>query len=97
MEFSKENNVGKGCLVTNTVNELGENADPIVMVQLIKFASDIKHLFMNNLKQDSVKDVVTIEKEANYLMTSILGLSVASKIFDNKQLKDAVEIVFKNL
>jgi hypothetical protein len=30
-------------------------------------------------------------------MTSILGLSVASKIFDNKQLKDAVEIVFKNL
>ena len=97
LEFSKEKNISKGCLVTNTVNELGENADPIVMVQLIKFASDIKHLFMNNLKQESIKDIVTIEKEANYLMTSILGLSVGSKIFDDQQLEDAVETVFKNL
>jgi TetR/AcrR family transcriptional repressor of nem operon len=86
-----------GCLVTNTVNELGENADPVVMAELIKFASNIKRLFIINLKQDSKKDNETIERQANYLMTSILGISIASKIFDQNQLEDAIEIAFKNL
>ncbi|MFT4831634.1 MAG: TetR/AcrR family transcriptional repressor of nem operon [Psychroserpens sp.] len=97
LEFAKENNVSKGCLVTNTVNELGENADPVVMAELIKFASNIKRLFIINLKQDSKKDNETIERQANYLMTSILGISIASKIFDQNQLEDAIEIAFKNL
>ncbi|MEB8327990.1 TetR/AcrR family transcriptional regulator [Flavobacteriaceae bacterium KMM 6897] len=97
LEFVNENNVNKGCLVTNTVNELGENADPTVMAELVKFASNIKHLFINNLKQDSQKDTDTIERQANYLMTTILGISIASKIFNIKQLEDAIEIAFKNL
>ncbi len=97
LEFSAENNVCKGCLITNTVNELGQNADPILMTELSKFANDIKQLFIKNLKQDSKKDIQTIESESNFLMTSILGISVASKIFNKKQLEDAIETVFKNL
>ena len=97
LEFAKENKVSKGCLVTNTVNELGQKADPVLLEELTKFADDIKLLFVNNLKQDHQKDALTIESQANYLMTSILGLSVASKIFNNKQLEDFIETAFKNL
>lgn len=97
LEFANENDVNKGCLVTNTVNELGENADPVVMVELVKFASNIKRLFVNNLKQDFEKDTETIERQANYLMTSLLGISMASKIFDKKQLEDSIETAFNNV
>ncbi len=97
LEFAKENNKSKGCLVTNTVNELGEHADPIIMSELEKFAANIKNLFLNNLQQDKEKNKLTIERQANYLMTSILGLSVASKIFSDKQLEDSIETVFQNI
>ncbi|MGY8914207.1 MAG: TetR/AcrR family transcriptional regulator [Flavobacteriales bacterium] len=97
LEFSEENDVCKGCLITNTVNELGQNVDLKIKEELTKFASNIKQLFIKNLKQDSKKDMETIEREANYLMTSILGISVASKIFNKKQLEDAIETAFKNL
>lgn len=97
LDFAKENEVSKGCLITNTVNELGQKADPVLLAELTKFANNIKQLFIKNLKQDIKKDSETIERQANYLMTSILGLSVASKIFQDKQMEDFIETAFKNI
>ncbi|MEJ1223102.1 TetR/AcrR family transcriptional regulator [Sediminicola sp. 1XM1-17] len=97
LEFAKEDDLSKGCMVTNTVNELGKDADPLVMSELKKFADNIKSLFVNNLKQDRNKNAETIERQANFLMNSILGLSVASKMFNDKQLEDSIETVFLNI
>ncbi|WP_041263962.1 TetR/AcrR family transcriptional regulator [Bernardetia litoralis] len=97
LEFSKETNCQKGCLVTNTFNELGQEASPLVMKELSKFSSQMRSLFINNLKQDSAKDAETIEIQGNYLITSMLGLSLASKVLQKNQLNDFIETAFKNL
>lgn len=97
IDFSKDNGIKKGCLVTNTVNELGENGDPLLMNELLSFFNSVIVLFKNNLKQDISKDEATIETQANYLGTSMLGLSLASKILNKKQLDDYIETTFINL
>tara|TARA_R110001592_G_scaffold337481_1_gene624143 strand:- start:813 stop:1376 length:564 start_codon:yes stop_codon:yes gene_type:complete len=97
LDFSKESDVKKGCLVTNTVNELGQSAEPELMDELMKFSSDVRLLFVNNLKQEETKDEETIERQGNYLLTSMLGLSLASKILNEKQLEDFIETTFLNL
>ncbi|AIZ41907.1 MULTISPECIES: TetR/AcrR family transcriptional regulator [Cellulophaga] len=95
LEFSKEGTLRKGCLVTNSVNEIKDDADPEVMVELKKFANEIRTLFVSNLKQDDQRK--EIECKADFLMNSLLGLSIASKVFDKDQLENIIEVTFKNL
>ncbi len=97
IEFSKESQVKKGCLVTNTANELGDNADSIVHNEVVKFTGEIRELFFNNLKVDKTKSEETINKQANYLIISMTGLSLASKVFNQEQLDDFIENTFENL
>tara|TARA_R110002073_G_scaffold40547_1_gene114837 strand:+ start:41891 stop:42454 length:564 start_codon:yes stop_codon:yes gene_type:complete len=97
LAFSKEGSLSKGCLVTNTVNEVNTDADPTIMKELELFAEDIKQLFVRNLKQDDKSDPASIEQKANFLMNSILGLSISSKVFNEKQLEDSIEMTFLNL
>ena len=97
IEFSKESHVKKGCLVTNTANELGDNADSIVHNEVVKFTGEIRELFFNNLKMDTTKSEETINKQANYLIISMTGLSLASKVFNQNQLDDFIENTFENL
>ncbi len=97
LEFSKEASVFKGCLVTNTVNEIKEDADPVIMQELKKFSLHIKSLFVRNLKQDDSIEEEEINKLADYLMNCILGLSISSKVFDKTQLASMIEITFKRL
>jgi len=97
LEFSREDALFKGCLVTNTVNEIKEDADPVIMVALKKFSQNIRSLFVRNLKQDDLRDEAMIDKQADYLMNSILGLSIASKVFKKEQLKGIIEITFSQL
>jgi AcrR family transcriptional regulator len=97
LEFSKEGIMRKGCLVTNTVNDVKEGMEPTIMNELKKFANEIKDLFVSNLKQDDKRDKLTIEHQADYLMNCLLGLSVASKVFNTEQLENIIEISFRNL
>ena len=97
LDFTKENDINKGCLVCNTLSELGNNATPELQLELMKFTEEIKELFLYNLKQEKVKSQELIEKEANFLMTSILGLSMGSKILNKKQLEDFIETTFTKL
>ncbi|WP_316932898.1 MULTISPECIES: TetR/AcrR family transcriptional regulator [Zobellia] len=97
LEFAKEDGKNKGCLVTNTVNEIKADADPLIMEQLMEFANSIKQLFIDNLLQEEGKTGEEAKRQSNYLMNSLLGLSVSSKVFDQSQLKDTIEITFLNL
>lgn len=97
LDFSMDDDCKKGCLVANTVNELGENGDPVIMDELLNFFNEIRELFAYNLKQDIEKDESTIQKQANYLGIAMLGLTPASKILSKKQLEDYIETTFLNL
>ena len=97
LEFTKDNTSRKGCLVCNTVSELGNNAEEDLMKELLKFTEEIKVLFINNLKQETTKTKEDITRESNYLMTSMLGLSLGSRILNDEQLEDYIETIFKNI
>jgi TetR/AcrR family transcriptional repressor of nem operon len=97
MAFSKSNNLNKGCLMTNTVNELGEKADQEIMTEIVNFATNVKSLFIDKLESDQLKSHETIIKQSNYLMVSLQGLSVGSKMFSQEQLNDFIESTFDNL
>jgi TetR/AcrR family transcriptional repressor of nem operon len=97
IEFSTSDNCKKGCLVTNTVSELGENGEPEIMAEVEKFFEEVKSLFKNSLQQDSNKSEEAVIKQVNYLAVSMLGLSSASKILDDQQLQDYIEIAFLRL
>jgi len=97
LEFTKENDINKGCLVCNTLSELGNKAKPELQLELMKFTEEIRELFLNNLKQENNKSQESIEREANFLMTSILGLSMGSRILNKKQLEDFIETTFNSI
>ena len=97
IEFTKEDEHNKGCLLINTANELGIDGDPLVLDEIIDFMNDLITLFVGNLKINISKNEKTILKQANYLIISITGLSVASKVFSEEQLHDYIETTFKNI
>ncbi len=97
LEFVREDKSFKGCLVTNTVNELKEDTDPLLRDELGQFVIHMKRLFVNNLSQDPDKTPELIDKQGDYLLNCLLGLSVSSKLYDQQKLKGIIEITFMNL
>jgi TetR/AcrR family transcriptional repressor of nem operon len=97
IEFAKDTDQNKGCLLTNTVNELGQNADKLILDEILKFASSVRELFIEKLKEDPSKSDELIQKQANYLMVSLQGLSVASKMFSEEQLDDFIVAATEHL
>ena len=97
IEFSKELEINKGCLLTNTINELGAQADSKIVSEILEFATKVRASFIEKLKLDNSKNAQTIEQQANYLMVALQGLSVASKMFETKQLKDFIDGTFANI
>lgn len=95
--FSKETEFGKGCLVTNTANEIGEDADEKIKETLSVFTNDVKQAFTNSLKQNKTKDALTIEQQADFLLISMFGLSSATRMFSATQVNNYIENTFKNL
>lgn len=97
IQFSKDTNFCRGCFITNTANEVDNGADPKILAEVSRFSHDVKLLFINNLKQDSSKNEKTIEEQANYLLISMVGLSSATRIFDEVQLEHYIENIFKGI
>ena len=96
IDFTKETEFGKGCLVTNTANEIGEDADEQIKDSLRSFTEEVKQVFSKILKQDRTKDASTIEQQADFLIISMFGLSSATRIFTKEQLHNYIENIFKN-
>jgi AcrR family transcriptional regulator len=96
LDFIEDKESYKGCLLTNTINELGDKADKIITSEILNFATNVRGSFVLNLQQNFYNDDA-ISRQADYLMVSLQGLSVASKMFDKKQLENFIEVTFKNL
>lgn len=97
VEFTKETEFGKGCLVSNTANQIGENADQQIKESIDHFIKEIKQVFSNSLKQDKYKSSSTIEQQSDFLVISMFGLSSATRVFNNNQLVNYIENIFKNI
>lgn len=95
--FSKDIRTRKGCLITNTTNELSEDADPKIKAELSKFTVEIRQHFANALRQNTTNDDTTIEKQADYFIISMFGLASASRVFQKTQLDNYIENIFKNI
>lgn len=97
IEFSKEAKYAKGCLITNTANELGKDSDEKISSLLFEFTDYLKQNFANNLKQDLSKNEATIQQQSDYLLISMFGLSSASRVFNSKQIDNYIENIFINI
>lgn len=97
IEFTRDRDFGKGCLVTSTMNELGGSADEKLKAMAYNFSKTIYQAFCNNLSQDTTKSKEVIEQQTNYLIVSLMGLTFATRMFDKGQVKNYVEHIFKNL
>jgi len=97
IEFTRETEFGKGCLVTNTANEIGTDADENIKQIITDFMDEVKQLFLNTLKVEENENTSVIEQQADFLTIAMFGLSSATRIFTNKQLENYIENVFKDL
>ena len=87
----------KGCLVTNTYNEFVESEDEEIKNQMIDFMNRLKQIFIEKLKMDPTKNEETILKQANYLLLAKHGLAAAARVNNEQEIKDYIEMTFKNL
>jgi len=97
LEFSKENEYGKGCLITNTANEIGQDSDKQIKRVLTDFMEHLRTVFAEVLEQDKTRDRATIVQQADYLIISMFGLSSASRVFNAAQMENYIENIFKNI
>jgi len=97
IEFSKEKEFGKGCLITNTANEM--NADTALEIKnyINSFTMDVKQVFVEVLNRDAQIMKEHIPEKADYLLLAMFGLSSASKMFNKSQLENFIEYTFKTI
>ncbi len=97
LKFSTDNNMPKGCLLANTVNELGMNGDEVILSEIYSFIDKLKKSFLVKLSKDKTEDTAVLAKQADHLVVSMVGLSLVSKIFDREMLTNYIETIFDNL
>ncbi|GER58888.1 TetR/AcrR family transcriptional regulator [Patiriisocius marinus] len=87
----------KGCLLTNTYNEFSETEDQLIKEEMASFMDNLKGSFIEKLRMDSSKDEETILKQANYLVLAKHGLAAAARVNSKQEIKDYIEMTFKNI
>lgn len=97
LKLSAGKGFGKGCLITNTLNEIDKETDKDIVVQVENFRDDLKRIFFNKLMFESVENSKIVEKQADYLLISMIGLSSASRICIDTQLENYIENTFNRL
>ncbi len=97
LKLSAGKGFGKGCLMTNTLNEIDKETDKKIVNQVEGFRDDLKNIFFNKLRSASTKNIKVIEEQADYLLISMIGLSSASRICIGAQLENYIENTFNRL
>jgi AcrR family transcriptional regulator len=97
IHFSKENNLQKGCLITNTANECIEENNTEIQQLLGHYTANIKDVFATKLREDNSYSEEEVQQKADFLFMAMFGFSSASKIFTNAQLDNYIYHIFKNV
>lgn len=86
----------KGCLITNTYNEFSNKNEESINDLIHNFMKNLKQIFIDKL-QDSSKDDETVRKQANFLLLAKHGLAAATRVNNRNEIKDYIEMTFRNL
>ncbi len=97
MEFSRENDLKKGCLITNTANEVMKKDNLELDNLLTRYTTDIKNVFADKLRESNIYREKEVLQKADYLFIAMFGFSSATKIFTKPQLENYVHNIFMNL
>jgi AcrR family transcriptional regulator len=97
-EFSEKIRDGKfsnGCLMANTVAEIGQK-DKIIHKEVERYFDFVGEMFKEILERSQKKGDISLdadlEKCSGYLVGIMQGLSVASKVMSQKQLCDFINM-----
>ena len=97
VEFSKEDELAKGCLITNTANEVIKTNNPEISDLLRKYTVDVRDVFANKIRQIRASDEQEVQEKADYLIIAMFGFSSATKIFSKDQLENYIKNIFENI
>lgn len=97
VEFTGDTDFGKGCLVTSTMNELGQSADKQIGELAYHFSIETYQAFYHNLSQDDTKSKEVIAQHTDFLITALMGLTFATRMFNPTQVENYIEHIFLGL
>jgi len=97
LKLSAGKGFSKGCLITNTLNDIDKETDIKIVRQVESFRDDIRQVFLNKLMLENGENLKIAEEKADYLIISMIGLSSASKMYIDNQLENYIENIFKRL
>lgn len=97
IEFSKENEQARGCLLANTATELGAHADSLIIDEIRNFTNGLRNLFHEKLSVDGSKSEEKLSRQANFLMVAMTGLALTSKVYEKQYLEDFIESTFESV
>ena len=95
LEYTKDEDGFKGCLLTNSVLEIEDNKE--VTTEINQFASKLRERFKEKIAVNNTKSKELINKQANYLIVGLQGLSVGAKMMKKEQLYDFIEMTFEHI
>jgi len=93
LSFTRENDSYKGCLLINSAQELGLELGASAKAEIDSFAMEIMGAFKFILTKESYASD-ELEKKANYLFVSLLGLITTAKSLGPKQIEDYLDVIF---
>ena len=96
LSYYSDENCSKGCLMTNTRNELSKENNALILSEIESFVNYQKQLFIEKLIKNG-NDLKTANKKANYLIIAKQALSVSSKIHSKEEIADFIEMTFESI
>ena len=97
LNFSKSENQYRGCLLINSVNELGEQIPETIATEIMSFSTEIMSIFRKILAEQQELNEQQITQYTNYLFVALQGLMLTSKSNNEQMINDFIELTFKNL
>ena len=97
LKLSAGKGFSKGCFISNTMNEIDNKTDVRVREQIEEFSDDIRQVSLKKLIFEKGKVSKFVEKQADYLVISMIGLSSASKVYNNDLMVNYIENTFNNI
>ncbi len=96
----KADTVSRGCLIVNTAAEVGEKDEDIAReINLYyDFIRDmLKRVLQNAIVKKEIPESINVEKQANFFLGVMQGISIASKTMHKRQLTDFIKVALEQL
>ncbi len=85
----------KGCLVVNTAREMGKKNDSIAneLKNYFRFVKEmLSGVLVNAVKTGELEEDTNIDRLANYLLGVMQGVSIASKVSSESEIRDYISV-----